>query len=140
MTVFFSPSTRGFYDDAMKVDYLDAGSWPDDAEAISDKEYEYLIQGQSEGKIITVNEYGQPVLSEPAPPSAEQLIQETEARKTTLMYAARDAIAPLQDAIDLDMATDEEKAQLLAWKKYRTLLNRVDISMARDTDWPEAPK
>ncbi|MEY0289881.1 tail fiber assembly protein, partial [Providencia rettgeri] len=37
------------------------------------------------------------------------------------------------------MATDEEKAQLIAWKKYRVLLNRVDTSLALDIDWPEKP-
>ncbi|MBG6243198.1 MAG: phage tail protein [Candidatus Symbiopectobacterium sp. Dall1.0] len=46
---------------------------------------------------------------------------------------------PLQDAVDLDMATEAEKTQLVAWKKYRVLLNRVDISTAPDIAWPEAP-
>ncbi|ECA9704885.1 tail fiber assembly protein, partial [Salmonella enterica subsp. enterica serovar Bredeney] len=34
-------------------------------------------------------------------------------------------------------ATDEEKARLLAWKKYRVLVNRVDTSKP---EWPEQPK
>ncbi|ECA4282321.1 tail fiber assembly protein, partial [Salmonella enterica subsp. enterica serovar Stanley] len=45
-------------------------------------------------------------------------------------------IAPLQDAVDLDIATDDEKAQLDEWKKYRILVNRVDTS---NPDWPEKP-
>ncbi|HGL6839090.1 tail fiber assembly protein [Citrobacter koseri] len=139
MTMFFSPSTGGFYDDVMKADYEAAGSWPDDVTPVSDRWYQYLIQGQSDGKIITVNEYGQPVLSDPAPPSTEQLIQEAETRKTTLMQAASDAIAPLQDAVDLDIATSDENALLLAWKKYRVLLNRVDTNTAPDVKWPETP-
>ena len=137
MTMFFSPLTGGFYDDALKTDYETAGSWPDDVVAVSDRWYQHLIQGQSDGKIITVNEYGQPVLSEPATPTDEQLIQEAEARKTALMQAASDAIAPLQDAVDLDIATSEENALLLVWKKYRVLLNRVDTSKPV---WPEAPE
>ncbi|WP_340608936.1 tail fiber assembly protein, partial [Xenorhabdus bharatensis] len=47
---------------------------------------------------------------------------------------------PLQDAVDLDMATKEEKAALLKWKKYRVLLNRVDCSTAPDIVWPEQPE
>ncbi|EFU5240013.1 tail fiber assembly protein, partial [Salmonella enterica] len=43
---------------------------------------------------------------------------------------------PLQDAVDLEEATDEEKARLNAWKKYRVLVNRVDTSKP---EWPEAP-
>ncbi|EFW7230861.1 tail fiber assembly protein, partial [Shigella flexneri] len=46
-------------------------------------------------------------------------------------------IAPLQDAVDLDMATDDETKLLLAWKKYRALLMRVDI---KNTEWPKKPE
>ncbi|ECA4283821.1 phage tail protein, partial [Salmonella enterica subsp. enterica serovar Stanley] len=45
-------------------------------------------------------------------------------------------IAPLQDAVDLDIATDDEKAQLDEWKKYRILVNRVDTT---NPDWPYVP-
>ncbi|ECV9912023.1 tail fiber assembly protein [Salmonella enterica subsp. enterica] len=41
-----------------------------------------------------------------------------------------------QDAIDLGIATDEEKSQLAEWKKYRVLVNRVDTS---NPDWPDVP-
>ncbi|WP_277888405.1 tail fiber assembly protein, partial [Escherichia coli] len=40
---------------------------------------------------------------------------------------------------DLGMATDDETKLLLAWKKYRVLLNRVDTSTAPDIEWPEEP-
>ncbi|HBR2160753.1 TPA: tail fiber assembly protein, partial [Klebsiella pneumoniae] len=47
-------------------------------------------------------------------------------------------ISILQDAVDLDMATDEERTQLTTLKKYRVLLSRVDTSKAPDIDWPTA--
>uniref|UniRef100_UPI001ABF6203 tail fiber assembly protein n=1 Tax=Xenorhabdus miraniensis TaxID=351674 RepID=UPI001ABF6203 len=53
---------------------------------------------------------------------------------------AMHAIAPLQDAVDLDIATDAEQSALTAWRKYRVLLNRVDCSTAPDIQWPEQPK
>lgn len=49
---------------------------------------------------------------------------------------ASEKIATLQDAVDLDITTDDEKAQLDKWKKYRVLVNRVDTS---NPDWPEQP-
>lgn len=67
------------------------------------------------------------------------LLSETEAKKTSLMQSANNQIAPLQDAVDLDMATDVEKQTLADWKKYRVLLNRVDISTAPNIDWPPEP-
>ncbi|MGA6000816.1 tail fiber assembly protein, partial [Escherichia coli] len=45
----------------------------------------------------------------------------------------------LQDAVDLDMATDDETKLLLAWKKYRVLLMRVNTSTALDIEWPTSP-
>ncbi|EPR3711091.1 tail fiber assembly protein [Providencia stuartii] len=73
------------------------------------------------------------------PVSKEQLIAEAEQQKQSLLAEANNAIAPLQDAVDLGIATDEEKAKLTAWKKYRVLLNRVDIFLAPDIDWPQKP-
>ncbi|MEY0149016.1 tail fiber assembly protein, partial [Providencia rettgeri] len=40
---------------------------------------------------------------------------------------------------DLGMATDEEKAQLTAWKTYLVYLNRIDTSTAPDIEWPVKP-
>ncbi|PHM38589.1 tail fiber assembly protein [Xenorhabdus innexi] len=72
--------------------------------------------------------------------SHAQHMTDAEAKKQFLTAKATTAIAPLQDALDLDMATKAEKAALLAWKKYRVLLNRVDCTMAPDIDWPAPPK
>lgn len=139
MTIYYSATTNGFYPDFLIDEYKSYGTLPDDLIEISDRWHEYLLAGQGEGKIIAPNEYGQPVLYESAAPSVEQLIYEAEARKTTLMQAAGDAIAPLQDAVDLDIATSKENSLLLGWKKYRVLLNRIDTSKPQNINWPETP-
>lgn len=69
---------------------------------------------------------------------AEQVDKAGGEKLARLAYVAN-VIAPLQDAVDLGMATDEELAQLKAWKTYRVLLSRVDISSAPDIDWPPLP-
>ncbi|WP_406704889.1 tail fiber assembly protein [Sodalis sp.] len=69
-----------------------------------------------------------------------ELEQKATWEKDNLLDKAARVIAPLQDAVDLDIATEAEKSALLAWKKYRVLLNRVDISTAPDIDWPEPPE
>ncbi|EJQ1331188.1 tail fiber assembly protein [Shigella boydii] len=72
---------------------------------------------------------------------AEKLfrIREAEETKNSLMQVASEHIAPLQDAVDLEIATEEEASLLEAWKKYRVLLNRVDTSTAPDIEWPANP-
>ena len=72
---------------------------------------------------------------------AEKLfrIREAEETKNSLMQVASEHIAPLQDAVDLEIATEKETLLLEAWKKYRVLLNRVDTSTAPDIEWPTNP-
>jgi len=49
------------------------------------------------------------------------------------------AIQPLQDGKDLGMITDEEVSQLIAWKKYRVMLMRVNTGDPENIMWPEQP-
>ena len=39
-------------------------------------------------------------------------------------------IAPLQDAVDLEIATEEERSLLEAWNKYRVLLNQLHLILS----------
>lgn len=67
---------------------------------------------------------------------------ETEAaadKKSFLIQSASDTLSPLQDAIELGMATEEEKSRYDAWRKYRVLLTRVDIFQYPEIVWPEKP-
>lgn len=73
------------------------------------------------------------------PVTKEQMTAEAEAKKQTLIAEAATAIAPLQDAVDLDMATSEEDARLKEWKEYRVMLTRVDTSSVPDITWPVKP-
>lgn len=61
-------------------------------------------------------------------------------QKKQLLSEATTQIDYLQDAIDTEIATDEEKALYSSWKKYRALLNRIDVNTAPDIEWPEKPK
>ncbi|EKN5071713.1 TPA: tail fiber assembly protein [Yersinia enterocolitica] len=63
-----------------------------------------------------------------------------EHKKANLLTLAAEAIAPLQDAVDLAMATEREKELITAWKKYRVLLMRVDIAQSPDIIWPVVPE
>ena len=58
--------------------------------------------------------------------------------RATRLSMARDAMEPLDIAVELGEATEAEAAQLLAWKRYIVAVNRVDVS-ATEIRWPEAP-
>lgn len=59
--------------------------------------------------------------------------------KTLLMSEATQRISVLQDAVDLEMASEEEAAALPLWKKYRVLLSRIDANTPDTVNWPEKP-
>ncbi|MGV2813539.1 tail fiber assembly protein [Enterobacter cancerogenus] len=139
MAVYFSAAENGFFDEAFKADYISAGTWPTDAIVISEQWYQYLLEGQRKGKVIVLNTYDQPVLTDPPAPTKEQLNAEAEALKATLIAAASETISILKDAVDLGRATKDEEALLLAWREYRISLNRIDTSNAPGIEWPVKP-
>ncbi|MGE8436844.1 MAG: tail fiber assembly protein [Pseudomonas palmensis] len=73
--------------------------------------------------------------------AAAQHLAAVQADAATCRAAADSAIAPLQDAVDIDDATDAEVAALKAWKKYRVALNRLpeQPGYPTDIDWPAPP-
>lgn len=69
----------------------------------------------------------------------EALVSEAEEHKKSLIKQANEAIATLQDAVDLEMATDDEKQSLVEFKKFRVLVSRIIPEDAPDITWPEIP-
>ncbi|WP_289992165.1 tail fiber assembly protein [Photorhabdus laumondii] len=67
-------------------------------------------------------------------------INEAKQQQAALLQQANETISLLQDSVDLEVATEDEEAALLEWKKYRVLLSRVDVLQAPDVEWPEVPK
>ncbi|MCX2191932.1 tail fiber assembly protein [Pantoea agglomerans] len=56
------------------------------------------------------------------------------------MDEANRTIVPLQDAVDISIATDAEITRLSEWKRYRVELSRIDTSKAPDITWPVRPE
>ena len=82
--------------------------------------------------------YSEGVFSAPAL-EAEDAVFLAGSRLAAEMDEANRTMAPLQDAVDISMATDKETARLAEWKKYRVMLSRIDINNAPDIEWPEKP-
>ncbi|WP_288855780.1 tail fiber assembly protein [uncultured Pseudomonas sp.] len=75
------------------------------------------------------------------PPIVVDPLESAQAEIIRLRAVADYAVAPLQDAVDVDEATEAEVASLKAWKKYRVALSRVpDQEQYPDAvEWPIAP-
>ncbi|WP_052105959.1 tail fiber assembly protein [Photorhabdus luminescens] len=135
---FYSAKANGFF--YRPYDESESCVYPDDMKPISDALYKQLMIGQENGKVIVADDDGMPTLGDIPPPTLEELQQWSEREKQYLMLQAANFIAPLQDAVDLNIATENEQAALAEWKKYRVLLNRVDCSTAPKIGWPKKPE
>jgi len=129
----YSPSKNAFYDTAINKVI------PDDAVDITETEWADLLTGQGKGKLIACGADLRPCLTEQPLPTADELISQAEDKRSRLRAEADTIIQPLQDANDLGIATDDEKGQLIAWKKYRVMLMRVNTEDAENIIWPEKP-
>lgn len=129
----YSPSANAFYDTSINLVI------PDDAVKITDKKWADLLAGQANGKLIACGADLLPCLTDQPLPTAEELISQAENKRSRLRTEADTAIQPLQDASDLGIATDDESSQLIAWKKYRVMLMRVNTEDAENIIWPEQP-
>lgn len=132
----FSPSQSLFYANALKESVYDpAGIWPEDAFEVSDSVMMEFTSAPPVGKKLGAAD-GMPVWIDEPPPSAEELKETAEQKKSALKKIADSEISWRQDAVDAGIETEEETAALADWKKYRVLLMRVDTTAPV---WPTQP-
>ncbi|ENU1179329.1 tail fiber assembly protein [Escherichia coli] len=69
--------------------------------------------------------------------TADEQQQQAESQKAALLSEAENVIQPLERAVRLNMATDEERARLESWERYSVLVSRVDTA---NPEWPQKPE
>ena len=125
---------NGFYGDNTPDDKI-----PGSFVHISDDEGQRILDSQINGR-IQPDDNGFPVLVTYPELTKDEQQERAEQKRQTLKSVADTEISWRQDAVDAGMATEEETAMLAAWRKYRVLLMRVDVSLAPDINWPEPPE
>lgn len=140
---YWSAKESGFYLESMKTLYEDSpDGWPDDAVEITGELYNSLLAGQLNGKVITSDSNGNPILTDPVIDWG----QKAESQRQSLLTAANDTIADWKIELQLDTISDEDKAFLIKWMAYIKAVKALDFSGATDEagykaiDWPYTPK
>lgn len=98
--MFYSKSTGGFYSREIHGDNI-----PADAVEITKELHAALIEGQSQGKLITADENGKPVLQDRPAPTKAELLAMAEAQRAA---AYREEADPLFFKYQRGSATKEE--------------------------------
>ncbi|TNH44478.1 tail fiber assembly protein [Photorhabdus luminescens] len=135
----FSALNKAFYPLSLQQDYIEAASWPNDPISVTDDIFNKFSGIPPEGKILSSGEDNLPCWEDIPPLTKEELISIAEIQRAQFISLANEKITPLADAVELDIATNEETLLLKEWKTYRVMLNRVDTSKAPEIDWPISP-
>jgi hypothetical protein len=110
-------------------------SYPSDgSEDFSVPENYYILSEQDYNAIRTIQAAENTL-------TPEEVLAEALAERDRCLALAALRIAPLQNALDIDDATEVEKTSLELWKKYSVAVNRVANQSAFPVkvEWPIAP-
>ncbi|BBS91716.1 tail assembly chaperone [Klebsiella sp. WP7-S18-CRE-02] len=120
--------------------YSDQSALPDDMVDISDDmAAEFFDNPAPDGKVRAAGEDGLPCWVDAPEVSHDELVAQAENKRSVLRIRSESEIEWRQDAVDAEIATEDEATALFEWKKYRVLLMRVDTSKAPDIEWPTLP-
>jgi hypothetical protein len=140
---YWSAKESGFYLESMKALYEDSpDGWPVDAVEITEELYNSLLAGQLNGKVITSDSNGNPILTDPV----IDWSQKAESQRQSLLTAAKDTIADWKIELQLETISDDDKASLINWMAYIKALKALDFSGVTDEGgykaivWPDKPE
>ncbi|MFZ4835749.1 tail fiber assembly protein [Rouxiella sp. Mn2063] len=131
----YSPGAQGFYPE--DIDY--GSNLPKDVVSISNELYLSLLEGQSNGKVITPGDDGIPFLAEPPEPTKEELISAADKEKESILQGINSKTQIWQTQLALGIISAEDKKTLISWMKYAQKVQSVDTSTAPDIEWPDHP-
>nr|WP_255487586.1 tail fiber assembly protein [Arsenophonus endosymbiont of Bemisia tabaci] len=99
----------GWLAESLKDEYIKNNNWDSTAKPIPYSVYhEFALSEAPLGKMFNESEDGDPIWVDIPPRPNNKLIADAENEKRVLMQDATDVIIPLQDAVDLEMATEDE--------------------------------
>lgn len=127
MTIFYSTTTKGFYDDTIN----DPAIIPNDSVAITDSLRTTLLNGLMSGDTITIDNNGQPVLT----PRSDS---ETATINAENVRAKR---GELLSSCDWTQLPDVPSTIQTKWAAYRQSLRDITLQpgFPNTITWPEAP-
>lgn len=134
----YSAANNAFFPVELRSTYDSAGTWPSDGVDVNDTMFAEFSGMAPEGKIRAAGANGLPCWVDIPPPSVDEQIAAATTEKQIRIAVANAVIEPLTDAIEFNMATDDERQRYDEWRRYRVLLTRVKTDVV-PVNWPPQP-
>lgn len=139
---YYSAVTNAFYPSALKQDYIQSGSWAEDAVAIDDSVYlEYAASNPPQGKTRIAGSDGMPSWDDIPPLDPEgNLLKNSETLRQKIQHAVI-AITTLQAGIALNRSVEGDADALAAWQGYLCDLRAINQNQLQQSPiaFPPAP-
>lgn len=136
----YSALTNSFYPISLMHLYENAGTWPEDAIAISDDDFECFTGTPPLGMQRGVGEDGLPVWQPIPTLTYEQEIIRAESERERLLSLAQQNISLWQTKLLMGRKlTENEMHQLNIWVDYIDAVSVLDLTSAPDIIWPVLP-
>lgn len=139
MEYFYSAKTNSFYPDFLIDEYKKHGTMPDDIVSVSEDCFNEFSSDAEPGKMRVADDKGMPMWGSQPEPTREMIVYQASEQKNALRDLADKIIAPLKDAKEYGIITEEEEGVLKAWAIYRYNLSKVDVETYPDINWPVKP-
>ncbi len=131
--MFYSKTTKGFYDPT-----IHGANIPPDAVEITDQQHADLLNGQSAGKVITADANGNPELTDPPAPTADQLAASARQKRDGLITAIQWRLSRYENQVAQGIApndtADQYKAVLVYVQALRDLTKQAGFPAT--ITWP----
>jgi Phage tail assembly chaperone protein len=108
---------------------------------ISDEDWMMLLEGQSNGKVMAIDPYGQPVLKDPPPPTSEQLAATARAERNAKLIETDWVLQRHQEETLMNMSPTLTPEEGTALAVYRQALRDIpqQPGFPEVIDWPVPP-
>ncbi len=128
MSHYYSKTTSGFYSDEIHT------TMPDDAVGISDSDYTALFVGQAEGKVISSDDSGNPVLIDPPAATDAQKWEAYQIKAKTALSDSDTTMLRVYEAVVLGDTT-MSAPDVVAFVRWRQALRAI-LSATLPTEIP----
>lgn len=136
---YFSPAKLSFYPLDLLYSYKDFGTLPSDLIEVTDEVFKEFSGNPPESKARGAGEGGQPTWVSLPEPTQDQLIQQAECQRVTLLNEAKDITGDWRTELELGIISAEDKASLVKWISYMKAIKEIDTSSTLNIAWPNKP-
>lgn len=135
----YSPADNMFYSYAWKDDFDNAGTWPSDANDVSDDVYRQFSGNPPAGKMRVAGDNGMPAWGDTPPLTPEQRIAQAEQERDLRLDYANKVTADWRTELTLGVISDSDKTALIEWMAYIKRVKSTDVSNPENITWPVKP-